>query len=154
MKKTPSNGTSQNYNLNANEDFVIFLASKSITCFIDNFTFGMKSLSIAYSLSETAHIYWILDFEGECTQYEICGQDGLQKYKGNVFPKSDGTNNNFQSSSSKNLKSFLGSCLSPIHLPLNTCRQCSRLKPSYEFHFQGLSNFSSSVWRLIQIQRR
>ena len=27
--------------------------------------------------------------------------------------------------------------------------QCSRLKPSYEFHFEGLSNFSPSVERLV-----
>ena len=33
----------KNYNLKVNEDFVIFLTSKSITCFIDGFTFGMKS---------------------------------------------------------------------------------------------------------------
>ena len=30
--------------------------------------------------------------------------------------------------------------------------QCSRLKPSYEFHFEGLSNFSSSIEGLVQIQ--
>jgi hypothetical protein len=30
--------------------------------------------------------------------------------------------------------------------------QCSRLKPSYEFHFEGLSNFKSSVEGLVQIQ--
>jgi hypothetical protein len=30
--------------------------------------------------------------------------------------------------------------------------QCSRLKPSYEFHFEGLSDFSSSVEELVQIQ--
>ena len=33
------------------------------------------------------------------------------------------------------------------------CRnQCSRLKPSYEFHFGGLSNFRPSVEGLVQIQ--
>ena len=31
--------------------------------------------------------------------------------------------------------------------------QCSRLKPSYEFHFEGLSNFSPSVEVLVQIQK-
>ena len=31
-------------------------------------------------------------------------------------------------------------------------RRCPRLKPSYEFHFEGLSNFSSSVEGLVQIQ--
>ena len=30
--------------------------------------------------------------------------------------------------------------------------QWSRLKPSYEFHFEGLSNFSPSVEGLVQIQ--
>ena len=30
--------------------------------------------------------------------------------------------------------------------------QCSRSKPSYEFHFEGVSNFSPSVERLVQIQ--
>ena len=29
---------------------------------------------------------------------------------------------------------------------------CSRLKASYEFHFEGLSNFSPSVKGLVQIQ--
>ena len=46
------------YNLNVNEDFVMFLTSKLFTCFIDGFTSKMKSQSIA-------HIYWILDLEGE-----------------------------------------------------------------------------------------
>ena len=32
------------------------------------------------------------------------------------------------------------------------CDQCSRLKSSYELHFEGLSHFSSSVERLVQIQ--
>ena len=45
------------FNLNANEDFVMFLISKLITCFIDAFTLGMKSQSIALLLSESAHIY-------------------------------------------------------------------------------------------------
>ncbi len=30
--------------------------------------------------------------------------------------------------------------------------QCSRLMPSNDFHFEGLSNFSPSVERLVQIQ--
>ena len=32
------------------------------------------------------------------------------------------------------------------------CRQCSRLKPSYEFHFEGVSNFNASVEGLVQMQ--
>ena len=38
----------KNYNLNVNEEFVMFLTSKLITCFIDGFTSIMKSQSIAY----------------------------------------------------------------------------------------------------------
>ena len=51
----------KNYDLNVNEDFVIFLTSKLITCFIDGFTSGMKSQSIAYLLIESAHIHWTID---------------------------------------------------------------------------------------------
>jgi hypothetical protein len=49
----------KNYNLNVNEDFVIFLTSKLILFFIDAFTSGMKSQSMAYLLGGSAHIYWI-----------------------------------------------------------------------------------------------
>ena len=38
----------KNYNLSANEGFVIFLTFKLITCFIDGLTPKMKSQSIAY----------------------------------------------------------------------------------------------------------
>jgi hypothetical protein len=49
----------KNYNFNINKDFVIFLTSKLITCFIDGFTSGMKSQSIAYLLIRSAQTYWI-----------------------------------------------------------------------------------------------
>ena len=55
----------KNYNLSDNEDFVIFLTSKSIMCFIDGFTSKMKSQSIAYLLRGSEHLYWILDIEDE-----------------------------------------------------------------------------------------
>jgi hypothetical protein len=55
----------KNYNLNVTKDFVMFLTSKLIKCFIDGFTSGMKSQSIAYLLVGSAHIYWDLDLEGE-----------------------------------------------------------------------------------------
>ena len=55
----------KNYNLIASEGFVIFLTSKSITCFIDGLILIMKSQSIAFLLNGSEHIYWILDFEGE-----------------------------------------------------------------------------------------
>jgi hypothetical protein len=54
-----------NYNLSANEGFVIFLTSMLITCVIDGFTSEMKSQSIAYLLNESDHIYWIVDLENE-----------------------------------------------------------------------------------------
>jgi hypothetical protein len=37
-------------------------------------------------------------------------------------------------------------------LSMESVDQCSRLKPSYEFRFEGLSNFSPSIERLVQIQ--
>ena len=43
----------KSHNINANEDFVILLTSNLITCFIDTFTSGMKSQSIASLLSES-----------------------------------------------------------------------------------------------------
>ena len=43
----------------------MLLTSKLITCFIEGFTSIMKSQSIAYLLSGSAHIYWVLDLEGE-----------------------------------------------------------------------------------------
>ena len=55
----------KNFNLNVNEDFAMFLTSKLIMCFIDGFTFIMKSQSIANLLIGSAHVYWILDREGE-----------------------------------------------------------------------------------------
>ena len=54
-----------NYNLNVNDDFVNFWTSKLSTCFIDGFTSGMKSQSIACLLIGSAHIYWISNLEGE-----------------------------------------------------------------------------------------
>ena len=44
----------KNYNLNVNEDFVMFSTSRLITCFIDGFTFGMKSQSIVCLLIGSA----------------------------------------------------------------------------------------------------
>ena len=53
----------KNYNLKANEDFVMFMTSKLITCFIDGFTLGMKSQETFNLLSGSVHIYiYILKF--------------------------------------------------------------------------------------------
>jgi hypothetical protein len=65
MTKTIQMVSHQNYNLNVNEDFVMFLTSKLITVFIDCSTSRMKSHSMAYLLSGSAHIYWISDFISE-----------------------------------------------------------------------------------------
>jgi hypothetical protein len=47
----------KNYNINVNEDFVMFLTFELITCFIDDFTSRMKSQSIVVLLIGSAHIY-------------------------------------------------------------------------------------------------
>src|ERR1700738_420510 len=85
MTKIILNGKSQNYNLNVNEDFVMFLTSKLITCFIDGFTSGIKSQSIAYLLIGSTHIYWILDLEVKCTQYGICSQVAFKNARAMLF---------------------------------------------------------------------
>ena len=65
MTRTLSMVSRKNYNLNANEGFVIFLTSKLITCFIGSFTLIMKPQSIALLLNGNEHIYSNLDLEGE-----------------------------------------------------------------------------------------
>ena len=64
MKKTLSLVSQKNYNLGANEVFVIFFTSKLITCFIDGFTFE-NEIPIIYLLNGSEHIYRILDLEDE-----------------------------------------------------------------------------------------
>ena len=49
----------KNYDLGANEGFVIFWTSKLSTCFIDGFILNMKFQPIAYLLNSSEHIYWI-----------------------------------------------------------------------------------------------
>ena len=68
QKKRPFQMVSHmHYNLNANnEDFVIYLTSKFITCFIDihlhalDLTSGLKFQRVAYLLREREYKYWIL----------------------------------------------------------------------------------------------
>ena len=62
----------KDYNPNINEDFVMFLTPKLITCFIDCFISGMTSQSFAYLLIGSAHTHTYiyihildLDLEGE-----------------------------------------------------------------------------------------
>ena len=66
----------------------MFLTFKLITCFIDGFTCGMKSQSIAYLLIGSAHIYWILDLEVKCTQYGICSQVAFKNARAMFFFRS------------------------------------------------------------------
>ena len=76
MTKTLSMVSHKNYNLNANEDFVILL--NVITCFIDCFTFKMKSQSISYLLNGGEHIYsgfWPLKMN--CARYGLYREAGL-----------------------------------------------------------------------------
>ena len=47
----------KDYNLNANESFVIFLTSKLITWFTDGFTSKIKSQLIVYLLNGREHVY-------------------------------------------------------------------------------------------------
>jgi hypothetical protein len=73
------------YNLNANEDFVVFLTSKIITWFIGSFTLKLNLQPIAYLLKVGEHIYWIWDLEGEVHSTWDLWISGLQECKGNGF---------------------------------------------------------------------
>ena len=77
------------YHLSGNEGFVIFFTSKLITCFIDGFTSKVKSKSIAYLLSESEQIYWMLDLEDEVYLIWIIWTNGLQECKGNFIFQSE-----------------------------------------------------------------
>ena len=58
------NINSQKYNLIVDEDFVIVLTSKLITCFVDDFNSELNSTQLLMYWLEV-HIYWVLDLEGE-----------------------------------------------------------------------------------------
>jgi hypothetical protein len=83
------------YNLDACEDFVILLTSNSITCFIDNYTLGMKSLINLLGGSEHTYIaFWTLKVKS--TQYGLCGQEAFKNAKAILFFKSSRASNNFR----------------------------------------------------------
>ena len=75
----------KNYNLNGNEEFVIFLTSKLITCFIGSFTLKMKSKSIVYLLNGSEHMYWTWDFEDEVQSIWDFWISDIQECKDNDF---------------------------------------------------------------------
>ena len=57
MTKTSQTVSHKLYNLNVDEDCVMYSTSELIMCFIDGFTSGMNSQSIASLQIESAHIY-------------------------------------------------------------------------------------------------
>ena len=66
-------------NLSANEGFVMYLASKLITCFVDGFTSKRKSQSIACLLNGSQSTYWILDLENEVHSVWVIWTNNLQE---------------------------------------------------------------------------
>ena len=84
----------------------MFLISKLITCFINGSTSGMKSQSIAYLPLGSAHIYWILDLEGEVHSIWDLWSSGLQELKCNFFLKLGGMGNIFWSGQKISLKGY------------------------------------------------
>ena len=79
----------KNYNLNANEGFVIFSTSELFTCFIDGFTLKIKSQSTVFLLNWNKHIfrYWILNLEGEVHSIRDLWISNLQKCEDKRFLK-------------------------------------------------------------------
>ena len=63
----------------------MFLISKLIMCFINGSTSGMKSQSISDLPIGSAHIYWILDLEGEMHSSWDLWSSGLQECKGHIL---------------------------------------------------------------------
>ena len=97
----------KSYNINANEDFILFLTSEVITFFYKHFHSIMKSQSIASLLSGGTHththtqryiyIYMILDLESEVHSIWDLWKHGLQKCQGNDSPEVKWVGRSFQS---------------------------------------------------------
>ena len=85
MTKTLSMASCENYNLNANEGFVIFWTSKLNIRFIDSFTLKMKSQLIVYLLNESEHIYRIVDLEIEVHSIWVMCTNTLKKCRAILF---------------------------------------------------------------------
>ena len=76
----------KNYNLNVDEDFVIFLTSKLITFLIDGFTFRNEIPLNGYLLGGSAHIYiGYATLKVKCTQYGICSQAAFKNARAFFF---------------------------------------------------------------------
>src|ERR1700738_383706 len=90
MTKSLSIVSHKNYNLSANEDFVIFVTSKLITCFLGGFTLKMKSNQLLiYSMEVNIYIGF-KTLKMKCTQYGICGQVAFKNASIMVFSKLGG----------------------------------------------------------------
>ena len=68
----------------------MYLTSKLFTCFTDGFTSEEKSQLIDYLLIGRAHIYIILDLEGDVHSIWDLEPSGLQECKDIVFSKLGG----------------------------------------------------------------
>ena len=97
MTKTLSMKSHKNYNLNANEEFVLLLTFKFVIWFFGGFTLKSKFRSIAYLLNVSEHIYWIWDLEDEVHSIWDLWTSGLQECKGNDFFKIGRVGSNFWS---------------------------------------------------------
>lgn len=75
----------KNYHLNANEENFLFLTSAFVTYYIDNFTSGMKSKSIAYLQSGSEHVYWILGFEVDVQSIWVLWTRWLSRMQGQLL---------------------------------------------------------------------
>jgi hypothetical protein len=107
------------YNLNVNEDFVMFFTTKLMTCFIDSFTSGLKSQSLVYLLIESAHTHQILDLEDEVHSIRDLWTSNLQECKGNVFFKIEQSGQQFSIGLKNISKKNLGAAPARIYLPLH-----------------------------------
>ena len=131
MAKILSMACHKNYNLSANEGFVLFFTSNLITCFIDNCTSKTNSLSIAYLLNGSEHIYWSLDLEDEVHSIWVIWTSIFQECKGNFIFWCQAEQATIFCRHLKIFDFFFGRgcpgivglwALAPIHLPLKVHR--------------------------------
>ena len=84
----------------------MFLISTLIMCFISGSTSKMKSQSIAFLPIGSAHIYWILDLEGEVHSIWDYGQATFKNVRAILFLKLGRTGNMFRSGSKISPKGY------------------------------------------------
>ena len=97
----------------------MFLTSKLFTCFVDDFTYGVKSQTIAYLLIRSAYVsigFYILNVK--YTQYGICSQVAFKNARTMFFLKSGGAGNNFWLGLMKDAACFPNPDLTPLESSL------------------------------------